>query len=118
MSVLEAKLIANNIPNFQREVYDEIGKAVAKVAFDILANAIEHSPVLTGHLKGSNYATEISKFEWEVGNSASYAAHVNYGTRFMTARPFFSNAVEANRSKLAEYVQLAITNTVNKHALH
>lgn len=107
----------NYMKEFAQAVKDEVSKVVRKTAFDIMADAIEHSPVLTGHLKGSNYASPIDNYSWEVGNSAVYAAHVNYGTRFMAARPFFSNAVEKYRQIHVDNVQLAIMAMVNKYAI-
>lgn len=51
------------------------------------------TPVATGYLKSRN-SLEIEDMTITLGNDASYAGFVNYGTRFQSAQPFFEPATE------------------------
>ena len=62
---------------------------IDKFLTDVDADATMNAPVRTGHLKNARNR-EPRRIHWY----AAYAAFVNYGTRFMAANPFVSNAVD------------------------
>ncbi len=109
---------ANHFPAFAKSVREAASQGVRKTAYDIMGDAIETSPWLTGNLAGSHFVSPITDVSMQVGNFANYAHDVHFGTRFMTARPWFSNAVEKHRSKHSENVQMAINKAVQQHAIH
>lgn len=117
MPTIRAHVYKNNLPAFSHAVEAAIIEAIKKTAFDIVADAIDASPVRTGHLRASNYASPTDGNAWEVGNSANYADKVNFGTRFMSARPFFTNAVEKHRSRHPRNVQAAINKVAQRYAI-
>lgn len=68
---------------------------VARVASDIESQAKQRAPVDTGHLRASGGTRRIAPMIHEVAFSAHYAAYVELGTRYMTARPFLGPAASA-----------------------
>jgi len=75
--------IAAALPGAARDLVD-------KTLLDIEATATANCPVETGNLKNNRSRTPNS-VRW----NAHYAAYVNFGTRYMAARPFVTNAVNA-----------------------
>lgn len=56
--------------------------------------AMELAPVLTGWLRSQVYKRKTGFLGWELGDLASYAGFVEFGTRYMRARPFLRPAVD------------------------
>lgn len=109
MAFVRVTIEFDHIPQFSEAMGDAVGRAVRKAAFDIEARAKKYSPVRTSKLKNSNYTDpDVGPYEAYVGNSAEYADYVNFGTRYMEARPFFSNATEEVRSRFAGLMSSAI----------
>lgn len=71
----------------------DVQNAVKLNTSEMQQKAQRQAPVDTGHLKRS-IGVEIknSGFEGRVDAGAEYAGYVNYGTRYMAARPFMTNA--------------------------
>lgn len=58
------------------------------------------APYDTGYMK-QNVITQYPKLNVAlIVSKASYSAYVNYGTRFMSARPFFTDGWEVTQKKL------------------
>jgi HK97 gp10 family phage protein len=76
----------NRFPEIRAKLPHETKLVVAKTAMMILAEA--DPPRDTGNLAGFTSITENS-VTWH----AFYAGFVNYGTRYMAARPFVEDAV-------------------------
>lgn len=91
-------------------VRSNLGRAVAKIARDIEANAKATVVVDTGFLKNSIEAvpSEGASFTWYVNVGAHYGVYIELGTVHMSARPFLSPAVERMRPVLAEVVRQAV----------
>ena len=81
----------NKFPDVAAELPREFDKIVDKFLTDVEGDATQFAPVRTGHLKNAR-TREKNRVTWH----ADYAAYVNFGTRYMAAQPFVSNAVEAN----------------------
>ncbi len=54
------------------------------------------APVRTGFMR-NNIETEPRGMDGSLWSRASYSAHVNFGTRFMGARPFFTTGAKRMR---------------------
>lgn len=66
-----------------------IKKAVSVNGSEMQKNAMRKAPVDTSFLEGSiKYYPGDGGFTAKVKPEADYAAYVEYGTRFMNARPF------------------------------
>ena len=63
-----------------------------------VASAPGEPPAIdTGQLIGSVRVTRLEAMRWAVGTNTEYAAHLEYGTRKMAARPFLRPAAERAR---------------------
>ncbi|MCW4016805.1 MAG: HK97 gp10 family phage protein [Candidatus Bathyarchaeota archaeon] len=72
----------------QRQVHEQL----TKWATDVKESAKQRVPVKTGQLQSSIYS-KISEWIAEVGAQTTYAMAVEFGTRYMRARPFLYPAV-------------------------
>ena len=62
----------------------------------------------TGRLANSIFFDQASNLTATVGSNIVYAKHLEYGTRHMGARPFFTPAVEEMRPKFLRRISNAI----------
>ena len=65
-------------------------------------------PVRTGYLRSTIYSKKIGFLGWEVGASAFYAGFVEFGTRYMRARPYLRPAVEEKMPLVREALKDAL----------
>jgi HK97 gp10 family phage protein len=77
-----------------RTIPDEVERVVAEVALGMEKDAKMEAPVDTGYLRSSITSSKVGPAEWEVRAGADYASFVNFGTRHMAPRPFFTHAAE------------------------
>ena len=89
------KVVYNHFPKIIAGMDDRAAQIVAKTALDIEAGAKVRAPVDTGNLRASIQATKISKTHWRVTVGADYGIYLEYGTRNMAARPYFTPAINA-----------------------
>jgi HK97 gp10 family phage protein len=87
----------------QRQVHERISNWAA----DVKAAARQRVPVKTGQLRDSIYS-KIGEWVAEVGAEASYAMFVEFGTRYMRARPFLYPAVQEHLPRLEAIICEAI----------
>lgn len=72
----------------QRHVHSQL----ASWAADVKALARQLVPVRTGHLRSTIYA-KIREWVAEIGSEATYSLFVEFGTRYMRARPYLYPAI-------------------------
>lgn len=87
----------------QRQAYEQI----ANWAADVKALAKQLAPVRTGYLRNSIYA-ETQEWTAEIGAEATYASFVEFGTRYMQARPYLYPAVQEHLPRLEQSICDAI----------
>jgi len=87
----------------QRHVHQQLASWAANV--EALAKQIV--PVRTGHLRSSIYA-RIQEWVAEVGTEAAYAVFVEFGTRYMQARPYLFPAVQEHLPELERIILEAL----------
>jgi HK97 gp10 family phage protein len=87
----------------QRQVHEQL----EKWAMDVKEYAKALAPVRTGYLRSSIYA-EIQEWVAEIGAEASYALFVEFGTRYMQARPYLFPAVDEYLPELERIILEAI----------
>jgi HK97 gp10 family phage protein len=92
------KVIYNHLPQIAKGMENRAAQIVAKTALDIEAGAKVRAPVDTGTLRASIQARRISPTHWIVTVGVDYGIYLEYGTRFMGARPYFGPAIRAVRS--------------------
>jgi HK97 gp10 family phage protein len=69
----------------------------------IKALAKQLVPVKTGHLRDSIYA-KTSEWMAEIGSEATYTLFVEFGTRWMMARPYLFPAIQEHLPRLEQIV--------------
>jgi HK97 gp10 family phage protein len=90
------KLISR-IGSYTRRVERELERVVLLTMLAIEARAKIAAPVRTGNLRDSITSQQISSLSAIVGATADYAPYVEFGTRYMQARPFLFPAFEAEK---------------------
>ena len=88
-----------------------VQQSLQELAESIKDTAQRIAPVRTGYLRSTIF-TEATEWTVKVGASASYAAYVEYGTRFMQGRRFISQAVEMHRLQLVNIVDEAVNESI------
>lgn len=74
----------------------------------VTERAKEIVPVRTGRLRDSIYRRKTGFLSWEVGASMFYAGFVEFGTRYMRARPYLRPAVEEKMPEVREELKDAL----------
>jgi HK97 gp10 family phage protein len=76
-------------------------------AADVKALAKRIVPVRTGHLRSSIYA-KIQGWVAQIGAEATYAMFVEFGTRYMRARPYLYPSIQRYLPQLEAIISEAI----------
>lgn len=76
-----------------REIRKAAHETVAEIAEQIKSTAERICPVRTGYLRSRIFKKDIGFMECAVGDDASYAVHVEFGTSRMAPRSFLRPAV-------------------------
>jgi HK97 gp10 family phage protein len=76
-------------------------------AADVKALAKRIVPVRTGHLRSSIYA-KIQGWVAQIGAEATYAMFVEFGTRYMQAKPYLYPAIQRYLPQLETTISEAI----------
>ena len=98
--IIEFQTALRNFDNaFQKHVHRQL----VSWAADVKALARQLVPVRTGHLQSTIYA-KISECVAEVGAEATYAMFVEFGTRYMRARPYLYPAIQQHLPRLEQII--------------
>jgi HK97 gp10 family phage protein len=92
---------------FDSGVQRHVHRLLASWAADVKALAKQLVPVRTGHLRQSIYA-EVREWVVNIGAEATYALFVEFGTRYMQARPYLYPAIQTYLPQLESIIQEAI----------
>jgi HK97 gp10 family phage protein len=95
------------IERFDSGMQTHVHQQLASWATDVEALAKQLVPVRTGHLRSTIYA-RIQEWVAEVGAEATYALFVEFGTRYIKARPFLFPAVQEHLPRLEQIICEAI----------
>ena len=87
----------------QRQIHEQL----AKWAVNVKDAAKQLAPVRTGYLRSSLYA-EIQGWTAKIGAEASYAGFVEFGTRYMQARPYIYPALQRHLPQLEQIILEAL----------
>jgi HK97 gp10 family phage protein len=88
---------------FDSSMQKYVRRQLESWAEDVKALAKQLVPVRTGHLRSTIYA-KIREWVAEVGAEATYALFVEFGTRYMRARPYLFPAVRENLPRLERII--------------
>jgi HK97 gp10 family phage protein len=95
------------VQQFNSGMQQHVQRQLAMWAEDVKALATQLVPVKTGRLRSSIYA-KIQEWVAEIGAEATYALFVEFGTRFMQARPYLYPAIQTYLPRLEQIVCGAI----------
>lgn len=91
--------------NFPLSARTAIDDGFEKGAAGIRISAHQRVPVRTGRLKSSIRVRRISMMRYRIEATAPYAGFVEYGTRFMNAKPYLRPAYRAEVRKLSRWLK-------------
>lgn len=91
VSVTVKRSVIEKIPDAMKAEAERIMSAAAREGEIVAKRA---APVRTGFLKNS-ISVERGELNRTLHSKANYSAYVNYGTKYMGARPYFTEGAEA-----------------------
>jgi HK97 gp10 family phage protein len=95
------------IQQFDSALQKQVNEQLERWAIEVKEYAKSLAPFKTGHLRSSIYA-KINDWVAEVGAEATYALFVEFGTRYMQARPYLYPAIQEHLQGLEEIICEAI----------
>jgi HK97 gp10 family phage protein len=92
---------------FDSALQKQVHEQLEKWAMEVKGYARSLAPVRTGHLRSSIYA-KINNWVAEIGAEATYALFVEFGTRYIQARPYLYPAIQEHLPRLEQIICEAI----------
>ena len=89
-----------------------LNQAIKKSLFTIEAKSKANTPVDTGRLRSSTLS-RFSHLKGEVGTHTDYDIFIHNGTRFINARPYLYNAVQASENNVDSFFKDAVDNVLS-----
>ena len=89
--------------NFDSAMQKHVHSKLVSWAADVKALAKKIVRVRTGHLRSRIYA-EVKEWVVRIGADATYALFVEFGTRYMRARPYLYPAIQEYLPVLEEII--------------
>ena len=86
----------------------EVGRVLRETAENIVNNAQSKARVDTGFMRDHIRVSRSSDTEAEVESAAGYSGFQEYGTRYMSAHPFFEPAIREEIQKVQQRMRDAI----------
>lgn len=96
------------ISRFDSAMRNQVQTQLSNWADSVRQQAERIVPIRTGYLRSTIFA-KAQDWQMQVGAEASYAASVEFGTRFMQAKPFLAPAVETHLPQLEKFLLEAIS---------
>jgi len=111
---IEVKIAIEGVEEFKTAIerldsamQRHVHRQLTNWATDIEALAKQLAPVKTGHLRSSIY-TKVHEWIAEIGAEATYASFIEFGTRYMKARPYLFPAIHEHLPRLEQIICEAI----------
>ena len=101
-------LFKNLIPGMQKS-FTEISNQYARTILQEMRTIV---PVKTGYLKSTIGGGGVSANTMHLFVTAHYAGYVNYGTRRMKARPFFTGPIEKHAPNMVKALNQALADYI------
>lgn len=104
------------LQKFDKELQEQVRAWLYDWAQRLAAEAARNAPVRTGYLQSTVFAM-VKDWVAQVGATAAYSYFVEFGTRYMMARPFLYPAVEKFLPELETNIIGAIEQAKNSAGL-
>lgn len=101
------RMFQNVMRNFDEAVKSQVHGQLPSWAADVKAEAMRKVPVKTGYLRSTIYA-RVQEWVVRIGVDATYALLVEFGTRYMRARPYLWPAIQEYLPQLEQIIREAI----------
>lgn len=101
----ELEQFGHDISQMGAQAHTKAVQVVGKTAADITADAKINAPVDTGNLKGSigyDMTRDGGSIGAEIGPTASYGIHLEYGTSRMAPQPYLNPAFDKHIGSFQE----------------
>jgi HK97 gp10 family phage protein len=93
---------------------NEIAQELDVVGANMLDLARSVVPVRTGFLQSTiYYSVTVEDMTVELGATAEYASYVEYGTQYMSPRPYLRPAVDGLADQFSDAIMTAVQNAWN-----
>lgn len=113
MSSISIKIDAERYQKFLTGAPNKIAKIIQNVIYKgallVERYGKQNAPVDTGRLRAS-ISTEIRPTSATVSTHTNYAIYVHDGTRFITGRPFMTNAAESADKQISDIIEQELKN--------
>lgn len=119
MITMSVRIIYNYMPKAGALLITETRQGSLDFADTLLADIKARAPVRTGALRDGMYTNPVSgmaAFHVGIGSREDYWPFLEFGTRFMSARPFIGPAVQANLPALKAVMTRHVIEAVLKSA--
>lgn len=91
----------------------ELDTAIKQSILSVEGESKKNTPVDTGRLRASHFET-FKTLYGKVETNTKYAIFVHDGTRYVTGRPFLSNAVKSMDHDIQEFFVKAVQRVLDK----
>lgn len=105
--MLRVEVHRNRFPEAIRSIPARRHEVLQAAAFAIQAHAKNIVPVRTGTLKASIQVWPEGHNRYAVGTTVVYAPYVEFGTRYMAARPYLRPAAQMVADRLGNLASIA-----------
>jgi HK97 gp10 family phage protein len=112
------KIVVNTAPLYRlAEIAQRnLDEAAEKLAEETKERAQALAPVRTGYLRDHITAEQAGEHHWEITSEADYSAHVEYGSRGRSGRPFLTPAMEEAKQRLPDVLAAALNKSIQESA--
>ncbi len=107
INLVGAEEFARAMSHFDAEMQAKVQTRLAEWAETVKTEAIRLAPVRTGYLRSTIYARTQER-QTIVSVEASYAAAVEFGTRYSQAKPFLQPALQEHLPELERFMLEAV----------
>ena len=103
--------VTPRLTGWAERLHYEIGQEFDVVGANMQDLARSIVPVRTGFLQSTiYYSVTVEDMTIELGATAEYASYVEYGTRYMSPRPYLRPAVDGLADQFADAIMTAVQN--------
>lgn len=102
----------NKFPQASSLMKKAIGTAFATQSGPVLADMQRRTPVDTGELRGSETVTSDER-SMTLKATAAHAGYVHQGTRYMGARPYMTDTIDAQLPAIGQAIVDAATRALS-----